>query len=155
MNCYVWDLKLSLIVMQVFRRREELSGYLDKWDFTEILIKIKNINHYYMIFVMYMNVLNNELNLTMRFKCQYGLLILNVEKKIFILFSWVKGLRYLYNAKIFFLGVIIQVHAHVMYFFLPQVSSFNIKFLLYFFLIFIIQYLVGFELVFILFLSYN
>jgi hypothetical protein len=59
MNCYVWDLKLSWIVMQVFRRREELSGYLDKWDFTEILIKIKNINHHYMIFVMYMNVLNN------------------------------------------------------------------------------------------------
>jgi hypothetical protein len=42
-----------------------------------------------------------------------------------------------------------------MYSFLPQVSSFNIKFFLYFFLIFIIQYLVGFELVFILFLSYN
>jgi len=40
-----------------------------------------------MIFVMYMNVLNNELNLTMRLKCQYGLLILNVEKKNFILFS--------------------------------------------------------------------
>ena len=27
-----------------------------------------------------MNALNNELNLTMRLKCQYGSLILNVEK---------------------------------------------------------------------------
>ena len=35
-----------------------------------------------MISVMYMNALNNKLNLIMRLKRQYGSLILSIEKKI-------------------------------------------------------------------------
>jgi hypothetical protein len=44
-----------------------------------------------MIFIMYMNVLNNELNLTIRLKCKHGLLILNVGKKNSLCFSQLKA----------------------------------------------------------------
>jgi hypothetical protein len=43
-----------------------------------------------MFYGMYMNALNNKLNLTKRYKWQHGLLILNYKKKS-LCFSWVKG----------------------------------------------------------------
>jgi hypothetical protein len=55
MNFYVWDLKLPLIVMQVFKKRKKLFCDSDKGDFIKILVEIKNINHNLMIFVIYTN----------------------------------------------------------------------------------------------------
>jgi len=55
MNCYVWDLKLTLIVMQVFKKREKLFCDSDKGNSIKILVEIKNINHNLMIFVIYTN----------------------------------------------------------------------------------------------------